>query len=213
MTRLCTVVGCLAILLLGPRAMAVDWALLVPGFDLHVPRVEVMRGEARRVCSAVVFEVEGGVVSALTAAHCVEHDPGEHLDITANGQVATLLPVSHLLDLAIIQFKAKYEVPIVFARSAPPAGTEIAILGYGFGSPTMVTQFGRVARLLHHELWLNADVIYGDSGGAVVDGLGRLIGINISVISSGPSHLAVAIPVDIVIDFVDDFRQQRKRKK
>ena len=199
-----------------------NWEGAVQVAEQSVPRVEIQVGDSKGVCSSVVFDIDSeGVASALTAAHCVNHAPTVHMDLTVNGRNASVVSFNNLLDLAIIQFKPKHEVAIQLARVSPRAGTEVAVVGFAFGVEDMVAQFGRVAQTLNKEtktLWLNADLIFGDSGGALININGELVGINTRIYGQSVAHLGGAVPVEAVQDYVDDWRQKvekeaRKAKK
>jgi hypothetical protein len=125
-------------------ALAVpDWVTLLPTVSHHVPRVVIRRGDQQAICSAVVFEIDkDGFADALTAAHCVDHQPNERIDITVDGRNAATLHSNALLDLAVLRFRTKHETAITVAPDEPPAGTPVAILGYAFGIEDIAAQFG-----------------------------------------------------------------------
>jgi len=200
--------------------LSTDWVALFPIVAKHVPRVEVRKGEQTAICSAVVFEIDkDGFANALTAAHCTDHQPNERIDITVNGRNAVALHSNSLLDLAVVRFRAKNETPITVAPEEPAAGTEVAILGYGFGVEEIAAQFGYVAQSYNRETkttWIAADMLFGDSGGALVDGQGRLVGINSRIYSGGllgqSSHMGAVVTVSAIRDYIDAFSDMKKHK-
>ena len=207
----------LALALLLPT----DWMTLFPTLEAHIPRVEIQTGDSKGICSSVVFDVDAeGMASALTAGHCVEHEPTSKFDLTLNDRHATVVAVNRLLDLAIVRFRAHKEKAIVMASESPLTGAEVAIVGYAFGVEELVAQFGRVAQTRNREtkaMWINVDLIFGDSGGPVIDGDGRLVGISSRIYSGGQSgqmaHLGAAVRIEAIRDFVDDYKDRLKKEK
>lgn len=201
--------------------LSTDWVSLFPTVAKHVPRVEIRKGEQTAICSAVVFEIDkDGFASALTAAHCVDHQPNERIDITVNGRNAVALHSNSLLDLAVLRFRSKNETPITLAPEEPPAGTDVAILGYGFGVEEIAAQFGHVAQAVNRETkttWIAADMLFGDSGGALVDGQGRLVGINSRIYSGGllgqSAHMGAVVTVTQIRDYLDAFADLKRQSQ
>jgi S1-C subfamily serine protease len=210
------------LLLFVAPVSAQDWSALIPVISRHVGRVEIQKGGATGVCSSVVFEIDKhGFAHAMTAAHCVDRTPTERIDVTVNGRNAVTIHSNNILDLAILRFRAKDEVPIQLARVSPVQGAHVAIVGFAFGVEELVAQFGYVAQTLNREtkaLWINADLIFGDSGGPLIDYAGKLIGINSRIYTGGPNgqmaHIGAAVPIEQIADFIDDFRDiQANREK
>lgn len=194
-----------------------DWAAIVPNITKSVPRVEIGRGERVGVCSAVVFLIDAdGFAHALTAGHCVQkQSETERIDVTVNGRTAVVTHSNGLLDLAILKYRAKDDVPIVLAPDMPIAGTEVAIVGYAFGVEQVVVQFGHIAQQYNREsktTWINADLIFGDSGGSAVDGQGRLVGINSAIYSQGPAHIGAVVTVDAIGNYLEAYRAELKKQ-
>jgi S1-C subfamily serine protease len=205
-------------LLLLPAA---DWPTLLQQAKPHVPRLEMRKGDESGICSAVVFEIDAdGYATALTAAHCVDKQPGERLDLTVNGRTGVVLHSNSLLDLAIIRFRAKNDTAIDLAPDEPPAGSEVAIIGYAFGVDEPVAQFGHIAQSYNKETrttWVNADLIFGDSGGLLVNAQGQLVGINSRIYSGGPlgqmAHIGAVVTVTQIRDYLDAYQAMKKAKK
>lgn len=217
--RTSVVVAALFALVATTVVGASDWEATTKNADRKVVRLEMGVGDSKGVCSAVVVAIVDGEADALTAAHCVAHEPTSHLDLTANGRDAQVLAFNRLLDLALIRFHAKHEEAMPLAPETPKMGAEVAVLGYAFGVKKLAAQFGRVAQPYNDEteaLWLNVDLIFGDSGGAVVDDQGRLIGINSRIYSGGlfgqSAHIAAAVPIESASDFIDAYRKHAKKK-
>jgi S1-C subfamily serine protease len=176
-------------------------------------------GDSKGACSGVVVLIDDGWAYALTAAHCVTHEPTEHFDLTANDRHATAVDFNTILDLAIIKFRAHKEQAIVIAPSMPPAGTDITVIGYAFGVEDLVLQFGKIAQSYNREtksVWFDVSTIFGDSGGAVVDDQGRLLAITSKIYNGGlygqSAHISAAVPLDAVRDFMEDFLNKLKKE-
>lgn len=180
-----------------------DWATIIKPVMKQVPRLEILKEGADHpaICSGVVINREKGFV--LTAAHCVEGFP--RVSVTVAGRAADVIRVNVLLDLAVVRFNAKSEQEITMAAETPPTGSEVAIVGYNFGMEQIAVQFGRVSQPLNKEtktLWIDGTIIPGQSGGAVIDTEGKLIGITSRIYYNGPANIGAAIPIEQIDDFV-----------
>lgn len=199
-------------------ALQADWPALVPTVTPSVPRVQIAKQGQTGVCSAVVFLVDAdGYAHALTAGHCVaKPNESDRIDVTVNGRTAVVTQSNAILDLAILKFRRKDETPIVLAPDMPAAGAQVAIVGYAFGTEEIVVQFGHIAQRYNREsksTWINADLIFGDSGGAAVDAQGRLVGINSSIYYQGPAHIGAVVTVDQIADYLDAYRAELKKQE
>jgi S1-C subfamily serine protease len=210
-----------ALLLFVTSSFAQDWSTLIPVVSKHVGRVEIQKSGALGICSAVVFEIDAnGFAHALTAAHCVDRTPTERIDVTVNGRSAVTIHSNNILDLAILRFRARGEVPIQLAKASPEKGVPVAVIGYAFGVEDVVSQFGHIAQRFNREtktLWMDVVLIFGDSGGPLVDYQGHLVGIDSRIYSGGPNgqmaHIGAAVPVEQIADFIDDFRDKQPKEK
>ena len=201
--------------------LVTDWPIIIPVVEKSVPRLEMSKNGQSGTCSAVVFLIEDGYASALTAAHCVEHGPTERLDITANDRNAIVVSFNNILDIAIIRFRTSNSITAIpFASSDPVIGEDVSIIGYAFGVSELVAQFGRVAQPFNREsksLWVDAIMIFGDSGGAVINLKGELVGITSRIYSGGSSgqmaHIGAAVPIDAIKDFVENYKNELEKAK
>lgn len=193
-----------------------DYAPVVAGLSKSVLRVAIQKSGQTGTCTAVVFEITEGRAYAFTAAHCVASTPGEAIDITVDDRDARALLFNRILDLAIVSFRPQGEtITVPLADKTPPAGTPVIIAGYAFGVEDIVFQFGHVARPLNKEtkqLFVDADLIPGDSGGGILDAQGRLIGITSSIYSQGPAHIGGGVRIESVRDFLDEWRDHQKKE-
>jgi S1-C subfamily serine protease len=185
-----------------------DWSLVVKPLNRQVPRIEIQKDDAESpgVCSGVVLNTDPAWL--LTAAHCIPPGDPKAYSLTANGRHAETVKINRILDLAVLKFSRKREDAIALAEDSPSIGTEICVAGYGFGIEKLAIQFGRVSQSKNDEtktLWLNVDTLFGDSGGAIVDEQGRLVGMTSKIYSKGPAHISGAIPIETIRDFVENY--------
>jgi S1-C subfamily serine protease len=192
-------------LLLGTAAVgAQSWPALMPAAQTSVLRIESQNEDTGRggTCSGPVVNVKAGYV--LTAAHCVP--TGARPSLTVASQHAEVARVNRLLDLAVLRTELpKGTTAMVLAPAPPPAGTPVAILGYGFGTRDLVIQVGVIAHPKESRTqmtWVNGDLLPGDSGGAIVDGQGRLVGITSGFLFFFAAHIGQAVPLETVRAFV-----------
>jgi S1-C subfamily serine protease len=191
-----------AVIALAMQSPATDWVPIGLALDHTVFRVEAQQGDDSGLCSGSVINVSAGYV--LTAGHCVYTGTGA--SHTVDGRHAEVVRSNTLLDLAVLRTTLPAEATeIALAPKVPPIGTPIAAAGFGFGVTKMLMVFGFISQPLNdgdRAVWLNADILFGCSGGPVVDGKGRLIGVTSFIRHSGPAHIAGAVPVEAVRDFV-----------
>jgi S1-C subfamily serine protease len=197
----------------APTFAQPDWVTVIQAAAKQVVRLEISidAGDVG-TCSGVVIDKDAGYI--LTAAHCVEKKPTEGMSITANGRHAELVKINSLLDLAVLRTKLKYETTITMAADTPPPGTPIAVVGFAYGDPDVLFQFGYVSQTKNHEtklVLLNADIIAGDSGGATIDAQGRLVAINSRLYPWYSSGLAGSVPIEQIREFAEDFLPGAKK--
>lgn len=203
----------LALAMMAATGPATDWATIVKPAAKQVPRLEILKtgADSPAICSGVVLNAEAGFL--LTAAHCIIAEPKD-LSITVNGRHAEVARVNRLLDLAVLRFRVKDEQAMELAPSSPPMGSEVAIMGFNFGVEKLAVQFGRVSQSYNDEtktIWIDGTMIPGQSGGAVVDAEGRLIGMTSRSYYSGASEIGAAIPVEQIADFVEPYLPAKKK--
>jgi S1-C subfamily serine protease len=186
---------------------ATDWVPVVKDLERRVPRMQIVYPDGKEgTCSAVFINAETGVL--VTAAHCTGHEENRP-DITIAGRDAAIARSNRILDLAVIRVDPQdTDEACPLAKATPPRGTEVAVAGYAFGFQQMPMQFGRMSLPFLREdgqQLVNVDMIAGDSGGALIDSTGALVGLVSAVKAHGPMHLGVAVPVEAIRDYVKQY--------
>lgn len=199
-------------------ASTADWVTLIPTIENSIARLEIEKGESRGVCTAVIFEIDkDGNAAVLTAAHCVSHEPNERIDLTVSGRTAHVIDSNSILDLAILRYRARRdEVALPLADKLPYKGEEVMVAGYAFGWKEIHEQFGHVSNPKNEEskaTALDVTLIFGDSGGAAVNGSGRLVGINSAIASQGPARMGLVRSIEQIQDYVDAYHDKLKHEK
>ncbi len=156
--------------------------------------------------SGVVVDHNGYI---LTNHHVVKG--ADNIFIGTKGQVqvpARVVGTDPDTDLAVIQAAGKELLPAKFGHSSQLQVGDVALaIGNPFGVGKTVTQ-GIISATGRHELGLatfedfiqtDAAINQGNSGGALINARGEVIGINTAIISStGGSHgIGFAIPIDL----------------
>ena len=185
-----------------------------------VARVDVVTANGRGSGSAVVYQEEGILV---TNAHVVS-SAGDVSVTLADGERmdAEVVGADPRSDLAVLRVDAE-GLPV--PQWAPPAhepavGEPVVAIGSPFGLDGSVTSGivsalgrtlpgGGTAVPLVDLLQTDAAINPGNSGGALVDGAGRIIGVNTAILSrtGGNQGIGFAIPADAVRDVADQLLQ------
>ena len=170
--------------------------------------------------SGVVYRSDGFIV---TNNHVVDA-PGTVEVVFADGETlpAQIVGQDAMNDLAVIRVQRE-DLPAI--ATGMTRGLDVGDLAIAVGSPFgldatvtvgVVSALGRgihagghdgVGVYLPEVIQTDAPINPGNSGGALVDGGGRLIGINSAILTSGQAANAgvgFAIPVDTVIDVADE---------
>ena len=155
--------------------------------------------------SAVVLTPDGHL---LTSAHVVEgarggvaaFPDGRELEFSVAGS-------DRLSDLAVVRVAARDLLPATLGDASRLRVGQLVVavgtpLGYG-GSVTagvvsalgrsMVTRSGSVSRVVENVIQTDAALNPGNSGGALADSAGRVVGVNTAVAGVG---LGLAVPID-----------------
>jgi serine protease DegQ len=165
--------------------------------------------------SGVVWSADGIIV---TNHHVIEG--AEQLIVAfADGErsPARVLASDPLSDLAVLQVERGGLPPATFAEEMPPVGSLAIAIGNPLGFENSVTAgivsgvnrsfpgAARQAPALIDLIQTDAAISPGNSGGALVGGDGRVIGINVAYIPPQARAVAIgfAIPASTVIDVVE----------
>ncbi len=169
--------------------------------------------------SGVVLRADGFIV---TNQHVVAGAERVQV-IFDSGRIyeAEIVGADERTDLAVVRIDATGLVPIELGTTDE---AEIGQMAVAVGSPLgleggpsltvgVISAFGRQVRtgsntddILFDMLQTDAPILQGSSGGALVDGQGRLLGITtaIGVSSAGPAGIGMAMPTEMVTRITDE---------
>ena len=163
------------------------------------------RGRAEGAGSGVAISSDGYM---LTSAHVVAGGNGVSASFSDGREVgAEVVGADPLSDLAVVQADARDLTPaqlgdadelrvgqLVVAIGSPMglAGTVTAGVVSALGR-SLPTQAGSAGRLVENVIQTDAALNPGNSGGALADGLSRVIGVNTAVAGIG---LGLAVPIN-----------------
>ncbi len=171
---------------------------------------------SRNFASAVVLDPEGYLV---TNYHVVAEAAEIRIQLS-DGRIAEpdLIGVDPETDLALLKIDVGPLTAISIGSSENlRIGDIVLAIGNPYGLTTSVTQgivsaTGRgLLRLVTFENFIQTDAAInsGNSGGALVNARGELVGINTAVLAhdTGPEGIGFAIPVDLVRGVVEQIKQ------
>lgn len=187
--------------------------------NIYTRRIESGNGSGRfrvntSVGSAVVIDPEGYLV---TNYHVVSLANEIRIQL-ADGRIANpeLIGVDAETDLALLKLDLGTVPAIPLGRSDQlRVGDVVLAIGNPYGLSKTVTQgivsaTGRGAGLLTFENFIQTDAAIneGNSGGALINTSGRLIGINTAVLTQDASTegIGFAIPIDLVRGVVEEIK-------
>jgi S1-C subfamily serine protease len=168
------------------------------------------------VGSGIVYKPDGTIV---TNAHVV----GDARQVTvgfADGQQvsATVRAADTLSDVAVVQTDRRALPAAKFQRELPQVGEPAVAIGSPLGFEATVTS--GIISGLHRQIpgsatsgaplvdliQTDAAISPGNSGGALLDGQGDVVGMNVAYIppEAGAVSLGFAIPAATVVDVADD---------
>jgi len=163
------------------------------------------RGRGQGAGSAVAISPDGYL---LTSAHVVEGQSGVSASFSDGREIrAEVVGADPLSDLAVVRASANDLVPgslgdadslrvgqLVVAIGSPMglAGSVTAGVVSGLGR-SLPTSSGSAGRLVENVIQTDAALNPGNSGGALADGLARVVGINTAVAGVG---LGLAVPIN-----------------
>ena len=179
--------------------------------ELLAPAVANLRVSRRGGGSGVVITPDGFM---LTSAHVVESRRGRpriRAAFTDGREVAArVVGTDALSDLAVLRADGEAHAPAELGDAAAlRVGQLVVAIGnpHGLGGSvtagvvsalgrSLPTRSGATTRIVDDVIQTDAALNPGNSGGALVDGQGRLVGINTAVAGVG---LGLAIPVNATI--------------
>ena len=155
----------------------------------------------------------------VTNYHVFEDDPTEVAVVFSDGRVTEpeIVGFDAETDLALLRVTIPDLQPIELARSSDlRIGDVVLAIGNPYGLSTSVTQgiVSATGRNLYqlvtfaNFIQTDAAINAGNSGGALVNSLGQLVGINAAVLAQDPSTegIGFAIPVDLVRGVVEQIK-------
>ncbi|MBR9919720.1 MAG: trypsin-like serine protease [Bacteroidetes bacterium] len=172
--------------------------------------------------SGVIISPDGYII---TNYHVIED--AEELEVTLNDRrnlTARLIGTDPTTDLALIKVSATDLIPIPFGNSdAMDVGEWVLAIGNPFNLASTVTAGiisakGRNINILESrysiESFIQTDAVVnpGNSGGALVNTRGELIGINTAIMSEGGGYegYSFAIPSNLVSKVISDLKEYGK---
>ncbi|GIF01201.1 S1C family serine protease [Paractinoplanes rishiriensis] len=165
--------------------------------------------------SGVVYRADGVIV---TNAHVVGSVKQVQVAFADGTQVAgQVIGADEITDLAVVRVQRTGLPPVPIRLELPKPGETALAIGSPLGFENTVTQgiisgVGRQipgsttgGRPLVDLIQTDAAISPGNSGGALIDGQGRLVGLNEAYIppSAGAVSLGFAIPSSTVVDVTD----------
>lgn len=197
------------------------------------PQFDASRVEHQTAPATVLVKTEGGSGSGFLI-----DDGGQQLVVTNYHVVAagyhyigyTTLPdgnqhqtplelqiVARERDLALLRPESKFQTTTLALRQEPPViGDSVAVLGYPgvLGSnlaltfePGTVTATERQLASLSY-IQTNANINHGNSGGPMVDGCSRVVGV-VAAISATAERTGLVIPAPAVSELLVEYHKPR----
>jgi len=146
----------------------------------------------------------------LTAGHCVDGATNIRLEFYDGLEVEGKSWGSDgINDVGVIVLSESVDLPVIGLRQSPvELGEKVILIGSPFGVPNIVG-WGRVSNpsvdigdWAGNQFIVDAWTAPGNSGCAVFDSRGKLIGLLVGGFGSEAGHDSVCIPIDVVIDSV-----------
>jgi S1-C subfamily serine protease len=186
--------------------------LLIPSVASLKVMEDVRGGRRPRGAGSAVMLTPDGFM--LTSAHVVSGARGGVATFSEGSELGFEVTGSDpLSDLAVIRVAGSTALPAVLGDADRlKVGQLVVAVGnpLGFGGSvsagvvsalgrSFVTQSGRNARVVDNVIQTDAALHPGNSGGALSDNLGRVVGINTAVVGPGIGQgLGLAVPINSV---------------
>lgn len=188
---------------------------IVDAVQPSVVSVLVRTSQGEAIGSGVIWNADGTIV---TNNHVVENARSVQVAFASGRRIAARVRATDPLDdLAVLTVKAGRKLPAAHFRGGLPQVGELAVaIGTPLGFEETVTAGivsglhrnlpaqGAEARALIDLIQTDAPISPGNSGGALVDRNGRVMGINVAFIPPQARAVAIgfAIPAPRVVDVV-----------
>lgn len=184
-------------------------------------------GSAAAAGTGLVLTADGIVV---TNHHVVEGATEIEVTDPSTQQTyeATVLGYDSVRDVAVLQLDGASGLTTVTTdRAAATDGEEVTSVGNAEGRGSLVAADGTVTdpstaitvsdddgsqARLRDLIEVDADVVSGDSGGALLDEDGEVIGMNVAASAGGADVSGYAIPIDTVLDIAAQVLAGRKSR-
>ncbi|MGH8129573.1 MAG: S1C family serine protease [Steroidobacteraceae bacterium] len=195
--------------------------VVVPNVMLVPPHFGQLFGEVwpeyrerveRSLGSGIIYDVRGHIV---TSYHVIAHATQVRVQLKDKREApATLVGVDRDTDLAVLKIDLGTLPIMPLGRSAQlRVGEPVLAIGNPLGLGQTVTQ-GIVSAtgrgqlgvtIFENFIQTDAAINFGNSGGALVDATGKLVGLNSAIAGrqAGIEGIGFAIPVDLVRGVVD----------
>ncbi len=171
-------------------------------------RLELYKEDGKGTCSGSY--ISPNVI--LTARHCID-DVESVTVVTIDGEErdGTVVLIDEKADLGLLKTEEKNKAWLKIAKKNPELGEWICMYGQPLGLPFVLTQ-GFIAKVhpLGHLLMLDATVNGGNSGSALLNRKGEVVGVVVAAYSMNPfifipSNLNIAVSVQEVRRFLTVF--------
>ncbi|MFT5236065.1 MAG: serine protease DegQ [Shewanella sp.] len=182
-------------------------------FGPNTPQEQLQERPFRGLGSGVIIDAENGYI--VTNNHVIEGADEILIGLHDGREVeATLIGADAESDIALLQIKAKNLVALKRADSDELKVGDFAVaIGNPFGLGQTVTsgivsamgRSGLGIEMLENFIQTDAAINSGNSGGALVNLNGDLIGINTAIVAPGGGNVGIgfAIPANMVNNLVD----------
>jgi hypothetical protein len=180
----------------------------------------VVQIEAGSAMGSGFVAAEGGLI--LTASHVVGRSEAVTLTLHDGTTIAgTVVAVDKSIDTAVIRAEDNAGTDLPPLALGPLAEVQVGEMTIAIGSPFglsqtvttgIVSALGRTVPTpmgeLHDLIQTDAAINSGNSGGPLIDGEGRAIGINTAIASAsgGSDGIGFAVPVDQASRILDSVR-------
>ncbi len=188
-------------------SIAQDWSYVAePLQDSSFPVLSKRADKTESNCTSWLFNVEDGYV--LTGEHCINNI----VSVTVNGLNAEVIKENEILDMAVLHVKHINGTSLVLRPDPITAGIQVATMGYPLGvNAPSVFRVGWIASP-HVKIgsWegtmFDVDIQQGHSGGAIVDGNGKVVSMFLRYRLDGTRQALAAGPTTrAIFNFIKEY--------